>query len=235
MYSALLDMIPLTSRHKADLLKRGHTEQSIQEYRFASVPQVGLRTIPRKLISMGLNLDGVPGFYKDNDEWKMDMPGSGYFIPYYDEEARIQGLQIRYDIVIPKDAPAKRVKELKSLRYRWYTSSKHDNGAAASNVPYYNLPKYRSSCCYLTEGGLKAATSSTLSGGWFAAIPGVTCYDTWETLLENLKKMGVTKFVFDHRTKHHFSHHDPQLWNGVGKGAQISISVCQRGRKNQGT
>lgn len=60
----------------------------------------------------------------------------------------------------------------------------------ASAAPAGKMPT-----TYTTEGGLKAATASSLSGGWFTAIPGVNCFDAWEVLLSYLKEQGVKTLV----------------------------------------
>lgn len=69
------------------------------------------------------------------------------------------------------------VKKLKKMRYRWFTSSSEDGGTSATNVPFWGMPGTKfSDVVYATEGGLKAATAQSISGGCFVAIPGVTCY-----------------------------------------------------------
>lgn len=196
-YSALLDMLPLTKYHHDDLIKRGHTEQTIAEFKYKSLPQSGQETIPRILNTQGINLEGVPGFYKAGNTWKMVIPGSGYFIPYFNQDGAIQFLQIRYDITIPENASEDKISALKKRRYRWFTSSSYDNGASAQNVPFYGVPSRHSNLdsVYLTEGGLKAGTAAVLSGKCFMAIPGVKCFAAFEELIKELKEMGVTNFI----------------------------------------
>lgn len=196
-YSALLNMLPLAQFHRESLLSRGLTDSAIESVGFRSIPQLGIKIIPQILVKSGHNLDGVPGFYKENGVWKMASHGSGFFIPHRDVEGRIVGLQIRYDICITDDMDEREKKKLKQMRYRWFTSSGEENGASASNVPFWGIPgtEKQKGVVYVTEGGLKAATAQALSGRRFVSIPGVTCFVAFEQLLNELKEQGVTTLV----------------------------------------
>ena len=144
----------------------------------------------------GAILQGVPGFYFKNEKPMMISHGSGFYIPYRSKEGKIIGLQIRYDIEFKPDMTEDVVKKLKEMRYRWLTSSSEDGGTSAANVPFWGMPGTKfSDVVYATEGGLKAATAQSISGGCFVAIPGVTCYNAWEELLVELKKQGVKTLV----------------------------------------
>lgn len=195
-YTAFLDMLSLSREHRKDLVNRGVKPEDIEKMGFKSLPQNGITSIPKKLIAQGFTIQGVPGFFTDKNTPKMNLGGSGYFIPYRDENGKIVGLQIRYDIVFTDDMSEKEIKDLKKRRYRWFTSSGMDSGAAAQNVPFYGIPKTeQKETVYATEGGLKATVAQSLSGGWFVAIPGVNCYSAWNTLLDWLKEQNVTTIV----------------------------------------
>lgn len=195
-YNALLDMLPLTNEHQENLLKRGMTKENIERMKFRSIPQNGLEAIPNILARKGVILQGVPGFYFKNGKPRMLSHGSGFYIPYRNRKGKIVGLQIRYDIELKPDMSEETIKSLKQKRYRWLTSSSEEGGASASNVPFWGIPGTElTQTVYATEGGLKAATAQSLSGGCFVAIPGVTCYGAWEEILVELKKQSVKTLV----------------------------------------
>lgn len=195
-YTMLLDTLSLTNEHMENLIKRGMSPADIEQMQFRSIPQNGIKAIPSLLASKGAILQGVPGFYFENGVPKMVSHGSGFYIPYRNRNGEIVGLQIRYDIELSTNMPRDLVKKLKQKRYRWFTSSSEEGGASATNVPFWGIPgKPLSNTVYATEGGLKAATAQSISGGSFVAIPGVTCYSAWEELLVDLKKQGIKTLV----------------------------------------
>ena len=195
-YSALLSELVLSKEHRRDLLKRGLSSKDIDVMGFRSIPQTGLNIIAAHLYHSGCQIEGIPGFYFENQEPRMACFGSGYFIPYRNQGGKIVGLQIRYDVEIKPEMSAEEIHDAKKRRYRWLTSSFKQGGTAAANIPFYGLPGQEvKDVAYATEGGLKAATASSLSGVWFTAIPGVNCFDAWEVLLSYLKEQGVKTLV----------------------------------------
>lgn len=195
-YRELLDVLSLSPEHRKDLEKRGFSQSDIVRMGFKSIPQTGIQTIPQYLKKKGCDIEGVPGFYMKNGSPRICVGGSGFYIPYRDENGLIIGLQIRYDIEFTPDMTAEQIKEAKKRRYRWLTSSNEEFGTSAKNVPFWGMPGYPTkNVAYATEGGLKASAAQSLSGGWFVAIPGVTCYTAWRELLEGLKKRNVTTLV----------------------------------------
>lgn len=197
-YRAFLDQLPLAKEHYEDLKKRGMTDEDIEAMGIKSLPQSGLSMIARNLVAEGYIINGVPGFYFE----KKDVPmvncyGSGYFIPYRDVDGHIIGMQIRYDIDLSKATTKEEVKKLKAKRYRAFTSSGKEGGTAAVTAPFLGIPnkRHRPDVVYVTEGGLKAATAQSLSNGWFTAIPGVSTYESFRTLMRYLKSTGVKTVV----------------------------------------
>lgn len=195
-YRAFLELLPLSKEHLKDLRKRGLSDEDIKVVGFRSVPQIGTTVIAHQLVNAGHVIKGVPGFYETNGQPKMNCNGSGYFIPYRDSENRIIALQIRKDVKITDAMSEEDVLKVKKRRYRWFTSSGEESGCSASNVPFYGIPdKERKDVAYCTEGGLKASVAQSLSSGWFVAIPGISCFEAWKTLLEYLKSQNVTTIV----------------------------------------
>ena len=198
-YRTFLKALTLSAAHRQDLLNRGMSEEDIENMGFRSLPQSGFPKIIAYIRSKGVDLKGVPGFYLEKDKYKINLYGSGYFIPYRDRNGYIVALQIRKDVVISNEMTEEQIREAKQRRYRWFTSSDKDGGASASNVPFYGLPgKPRQKVAYATEGGLKAATAQSITGdqnSWFVAIPGVSCFGAWIELLTFLKENGITTLV----------------------------------------
>lgn len=195
-YTELLSRLSLSKAHRRHLHSRGFTDEYIDKMGFKSIPQTGMKSIAQLLINHGCQLNGVPGFYSDGDTVALSCYGSGFFIPYRDEKGRIQGLQIRRDIDISDSLSEEEKKKLKQQRYRWFTSSGKDGGSSAKNYGYFApMPANGKKIVYATEGGLKAAASACMTGGWFVAIPGVNCFDAWRNLLTFLKEQGVQTLV----------------------------------------
>ena len=114
VYSAMMELSPLTEADRAYLLGRGLTEQEIVDGGFFSMPS---RTIARKLERLGHNLLGVPGFYKATEE-ALNMsflPVNGIAFPIRTIEGKIQGIQVRTN----QDGDKKN-------RYFWLSSAKAD-------------------------------------------------------------------------------------------------------------
>ena len=195
-YREFLNILSLSPEHRTALEKRGFTQKDIDRMGFKSIPQTGIQSIPKYLSAKGCEIEGVPGFYVKKGKACICVNGSGFYIPYRDQNGLIVGLQIRYDIPITTDMTPEQIKNAKQRRYRWLTSSNEENGTSAKNVPFWGMPGYPTrTVAYATEGGLKAAAAQSLSGGWFVAIPGITCYTSWRELLEGLKKNNVTTLV----------------------------------------
>lgn len=196
IYRLLLGMLPLEEKHRQDLLRRGMTEDQICEFGVKSLPTAGLTSIPQYLIEQGCNLKGVPLFGRKSGRWQLCLQGrqSGYFIPYYDRQGRIEQLQIRYDVNLQQGMSEQDIQTLKNRRYRWASSNGYEDGAAARNIPFWGrigLFKDSEFMC-VTEGGLKASVASYISGDWFCAIPGVSCYDAFHQICKYAKRTGKT-------------------------------------------
>lgn len=133
-YSALLSELVLSKEHRRDLLKRGLSSKDIDVMGFRSIPQTGLNIIAAHLYHSGCQIEGIPGFYFENQEPRMACFGSGYFIPYRNQGGKIVGLQIRYDVEIKPEMSAEEIHDAKKRRYRWLTSSFKQGGTAAANM-----------------------------------------------------------------------------------------------------
>ena len=95
VYSRLLELLDLNEDDKSNLMKRGLAEEQIIALKIKSCPSRDqIPQIIQQLESEGLDLKGVPGFYKCYGKYTM-MLSDGFFIPYHTLNGSIQGLQIR--------------------------------------------------------------------------------------------------------------------------------------------
>jgi hypothetical protein len=180
-YRTLLSLCVLRKEHKQNLLKRGLTEKQIAHYGFKSVPWKNESdTIVKQLLEKGCTLKGVPGFYEEHGNWKMNVSykNRGFFIPMLNIKGQCLGMQIRRDTSDPK--------------YLWFSSSGYEKGCNRTSIPTFsNHWKIGKSVC-ITEGGLKAYVAHAHSGVTFIGIAGVTQFKILPLLFTQLKNAGVT-------------------------------------------
>ena len=170
-YSAYLDMLSLSDRHRADLHRRGLTDEAIAVYGYKSVPVIGKETYPKLLLSQGISLRGVTGFYLAKGHWQDNIGWiRGFYIPVRDLEHRIIGLQIRQD-------------DCSENKYIWKTSwhSKKlmEQGSNLEGIPKFHHTGFPKTgeipVLGLTEGPLKADIAVALGYKYpIIAIPGLT-------------------------------------------------------------
>lgn len=98
VYRAFLNMLKLESKHKKYLEKQGFLNSTIQEQLYRSIPK---KYIKRRLIANALkkqyNLEGIPGFYQEEDWGWTYTNVKGFFIPIFDENNMIQALLMHLD------------------------------------------------------------------------------------------------------------------------------------------
>lgn len=194
-YTALLQELALVFTHKEKLLKRGLSADAIRDNAYASTP-VGkeeAERIVRSLLSKGIILDGVPGFYKVNGSYHMVTCPSGILIPVRGcgEQRRIQSMQYRLDRAGDK------------RKYRTFSSSRYDGGAQSSTFVHYT-GGIKEGRLFLTEGPLKADVAHHLTGEGFLAVTGVSALAYLPAYLQSLRdKQGLRKvylaFDMDYR------------------------------------
>ena len=181
-YTEFLNMCHLSLSHKADLLKRGLSEEAIVRGQYKSVPQVGFMSIPRTLEKNGYSVVGVPGFYSYKGYVKIPENRSGFFVPVRNIHGQISGMQIRFD-------------DGHKRKYIWFTSNNFPKGCSVSGIEqihyagirYDNVPRVIG----ITEGPLKADIAYELLGIPFIAVIGVANLSQLKENLIMLKKLGV--------------------------------------------
>ena len=182
-YRKLLEMLPLNPQHLADLKKRGLSEEAVIKGGYKSNPSICHTKLAQSLLEKGCILEGVPGFYKteENGEWTFATLGSGYFIPQRDGRGRIQGLQIRFDTV-------------KKNEKRYLTVSTPNRLCGSRAQASCHMAKGKSiEDIIITEGPLKADIICFYTGYTVLGIQGVNCIATLLHALYELKKAGCRK------------------------------------------
>lgn len=192
-YRAFLGALQLNEKHKADLLARGLTESAIQKGLYRSVPQrKEWANVFSVLREKKVDFRGVPGFYVKNGKYHAAAFRKGFFIPYFDAQKRICGMQIRFDTVKEGDK-----------RYLWFSSAGYEGGCSAQNSASFGAPGVMpvvdaGQLVVVTEGALKAAIANVLDAKHhpIIAIAGVSCYGPWREVCQHLQCKGV-RFVAD--------------------------------------
>lgn len=184
VYAALLDLLKLTPRHHADLLRRGLPESIIIRNQYRSSPDDAERrwAVCERLIRAIGEPGGIPGFYKNKaGKWDLVAP-PGYFVPVRDGHGRIQGLQVRLDA--PKDG----------AKYIWLSSRGRPEGCGARTwvhvaEPVGQAPTDR---IWVTEGPLKGDVAAMYLGVRFLAVPGAA---VWRDVAVIVRELGARQVV----------------------------------------
>jgi len=180
-YTAFLQRLTLATDHRTNLLNRGLSLDDIERLGYKTTPAVGTSAIARQLVSEGLYLTGVPGFYRENDDrWNFIHECRGILIPVRDPQGRIQGLQIRRDNVTRR-------------KFRWVSSVGKKDGCRAEGWTHLaGRPRDR---VIITEGPMKADVIASLTGQTVLAVPGVNALTQLETTLAYLRENGTESIM----------------------------------------
>lgn len=172
-YRAMLSHLELSPKHKADLLARGLTEERIAQNMYRSLPAGDQsRRLLAGMLADFHDLDGIPGFYVD-DEGYWNISGySGLLVPYRDRKGYIQGMQIRLD---DEDKPDR--------KYRWLSSRTRKYGTRSPSWIHVT-GNIHAKTAYLTEGALKGDVASFLDNeALFICFAGVNSIGRLEETL----------------------------------------------------
>lgn len=185
-YSMFFSMLVLADTHRQNLLKRGFTEQQIEENGYRSTPVFGFKNLTKKLLAAGCIVEGVPGFYQDKDgEWTIHFSNksSGFLVPVRNMDGLIVGAQIRLDH--PYDG----------RKYIWLSSTNYHRGTS-SGSPVHLAGNPGEKTVFITEGPLKGDLAHALSGRTFGCVPGANQYANLPPFLQEMKRMG-TQSVYE--------------------------------------
>lgn len=211
-YRVLLSLLPLKEKHKSNLLSRGMSAKGIEDGLYRSIPEnkEEMYALMQKLNDMNIKLDGVPGFYKKGNSYRISLPGlydkntktffygSGFFVPSFGRNGKIFSMQIRMDDTYLSRFPAKQAKR---RRYIWFTSSGYDSGCQAINRATYGVvdgtPRNTGNVVYVTEGALKAQVAHDIDHKHrqFCAISGIANSEAFRKFVRTQKKAGCKILV----------------------------------------
>ena len=183
-YTELLKMLELTPQHKENLLDRGLDEKTIVFNEYKSAPQGGGKAYVNSLLSRGITIEGVPGFYKNNGEWDFVNFGSGFLIPCRNMKGQIVGMQLRKDTVGDDNR-----------RYFTISSSGKEGGTQGKAFPHFNPGDSSPKQIVITEGPLKGDIISYFSQMPTLSVLGVNNLASVPEYLEFFKKTFKTKKI----------------------------------------
>lgn len=193
VYSALLQVLPLSPAHRASLRARGLTDDEIDARGYRSLPlgDQARRKVMRDLRAALASSaapgesdksipDGVPGVFKGK------LSGfSGILIPVRTHTATARALKVRAD---DPHAP----------KYTWLSSSSDDGPSpgAPCHVPIFNSSSRSTATVRVTEGPLKADIATALSGMLTLGVPGCA---SARSAVEHLRalKAQVVRLAWD--------------------------------------
>lgn len=211
-YQNMLELMPLSDKHKMDLLDRGFLESEIIGYgTYPAMKEEGITeeyfNIPKKLLSRGCTLEGVPGLYKTKNKqvWTLPNRKSCIMVPYRSFYNQIVCIQLRKN-----NEDLFRNEETGEVenKYSWLSSFGKNQGCKVSTRIHFACdfawhadeklfkPLIKNHRILLTEGAMKADLAHSISGFPFIAVPGVS--SALASLAENiplLKSIGVDTIV----------------------------------------
>lgn len=234
-YTALLQNLTLASDHRENLLSRGLSPEEIHRLGYKTTPVLGFSSLAKRLREKGLYMAGVPGFYKNQSQWTLKIPGRGILIPVRDVQGQIQGLQVRLDNV-------------ERRKFRWVSSAGLEEGCGAKT--WVHLAGEPRPLVLLTEGPMKADVIHFLTGQTVLAVAGVNSLSQLQPILKELRAAGMEKimtaFDMDYLTNPHVRAgqenlsallaelgipHGTYLWDPRYKGLDDYIWGCLCGPK----
>ena len=185
VYRKMYSYLRLSARDKADLIRRGLKEDELSDFRTIPAQKEDRRRICRCLMREGVNLKGIPGFYKNRyGSWDINFyqGNDGYLCPEYSADGKMYGFQIR----LANPTPDK--------KYVSFTSSGKANGSSGGARATY-LWGDNKETVIITEGILKASVIYHLLHKNFSVvgIPGINQKNCLDQVLAALKQRGVKK------------------------------------------
>ena len=185
VFTAMLRHLSLSDRHCGNLVERGLSADRIRRNMYRSLPESeSARRFLSGILSDFYDLDGIPGFFKNNcGEWTISG-APGLLIPIRDIYGRIQGFQIRLD----NESNPKR-------KYCWLASGKITLGTTGtrSGSWIHVTGNIASKTAYLTEGGLKGDVASFLDeDALFICFAGINSIGGLKKVIQSL---GVKDIV----------------------------------------
>lgn len=188
VYAAMFDALELSAADRADLKRRGLTDEEIDRRQYRSAPD-RRDALPNYLLDTGFKrseLLSVPGFYCGRHGGILLAASEALLIPVRDVKERIVAVRMRlYKPVKGKG------------KYRWLSSA-NKNGPGPGVIPHIplKLAAVDPHICRLTEGELKADISTDRSGILTISAPGVAI---WRPAFDVARALGFStiRLAFD--------------------------------------
>lgn len=178
VYTTFLYNLQLNDLHRHNLIERGLSEETIELNLYRSVPNYSERIEVAEKLAESFDLEGIPGFFRENGKWCLNLTFPGFYVPYRDTEGRISGLQIRRD------------KETEQ-KYLWLSSSGKEKGTSSGvSLHFVNSKQIRESgTIWITESALKGDITAELLplATGFVAMGGVNAIKP-EKLIDDLRE-----------------------------------------------
>ena len=186
-YSNLLSLLSLGTAHRESLLARGLSSEDINRLGYRTTPAVRAPKIVTQLLERGCELQGVPGFYcdEDNGRWKLDIRGSGIMLPDRNSQGQIEAIQIRLD-------------KVHKSKFNNLTSVDRYYGTSATCCPHFVGFSDDTDVVFLTEGVMKSDIAHYLSRELgcpraFVGLTGVGNINQFLRALQELQELGIWK------------------------------------------
>ncbi|MDQ3684679.1 MAG: DUF3854 domain-containing protein [Acidobacteriota bacterium] len=185
----------LSETHRAALLARGLDAEAIEHGGYRSVPTPEQGAAHAQALAVH-GLEGVPGFFREANRWRVAARDAGFYVPVRDESLRVSGLQIRRD-----DASDGRGK------YLWLSSANRPGGTSSGAPVHYAKPHLLRDAreVLISEGALKADVIAHFLDCPVIAAAGVSNFgqDFAANLREKfpLLRTAIIAFDSDWRTK----------------------------------
>jgi hypothetical protein len=159
----------LSKQHREEKLnRRGLSDSAIEVNGYRSTPTQGYAANVARALARDYDLTGIPGFYRDAGEWRLNFGEwtYGIIIPVRDTLHRIRALMIRRDDVSG------------SGKYIWLSSKDKPHGASPGAPPHFaNVEAARASGeIIVSEGALKSDVIAELTGQGVCGIAGVSTF-----------------------------------------------------------
>lgn len=183
-YTMLLNSLSLAAPHMTNLIERGLSKSAIEAFGYKSVPAFGQKELCEKLVATGCVLEGVPGFFKDEDgRWMIKLKAPGILVPIRSVSGHISGMQVRLN------------KPFNGKKYIWLSSGGLPGGTG-SGSPIHFVGNPAANLFFITEGALKGDIAHNLSRYCFTnqqsfiCVPGVNAISKLDAVLAELKNTG---------------------------------------------
>lgn len=203
----IIKMHPFIARHVNDMKKRGLTDEEIKKLHYCSFGYQDETKLAESFLSKGLQLKGVPGFYK-NDAGMMQLRElkKGILIPFRSSENKIQGFQLRKNNESLKTW-VENGEIVKEKKCNWLSSNGLNEGTKIPSYCHYACdfiydflddkvyPVIKNHSITITEGGMKGDIIHILSGESVVAVAGVNSLAEMKKDFSLWKRLGVQKVV----------------------------------------